>query len=127
MKYCRYILEVSKKAPNNSLYGDTGRFPLSISAILGFNKYWHRVANISESDNKLLYTTYCENVTKNSMWFQSVTRLLEHANLNAAEACRLILNSLTRKVVTYLKKEFIKGWKTDLFDDSRKSNSGNKF
>ena len=93
---------------------------------MAFLKYWHRIANFRESENKLLYNAFCENVKGNSTWFQSITKLLDMVNVKAEHAMKNNVKLIIRKVQMFFKEAFVNGWKQELFDDSRKGNFGNK-
>ena len=54
---------MNKKAPNIGVYGDTGRFPITIDAATNFVKYWHRLADLKEESANILYYVYKENKT----------------------------------------------------------------
>ena len=59
LRYCRSVHAVSKKAPNIGIYGETGRCPLAIDAVLNSVKYWCRLQNIRNKDS-LIYCAYNE-------------------------------------------------------------------
>ena len=61
LKYCRFVLGVDKRAPNIGIYGKTGRFPIFISSVTLYVKYWHRLAR--DEKHVLLYNAYMDNMT----------------------------------------------------------------
>ena len=127
LKFCRYILGVNRKAPNIGIYGDTGRFPVTMHIAINVAKYWHRLYNLNESTNKLLHCGYLENVTNKwpKSWFLNVQNMLHVANceMNVGNKARaLLINSLK----TNLKETFSNEWENELFCDRRKNNHGNK-
>ena len=51
VKFCKFILEVNKRAVNLVVKGELGRFPVSFSCIMQAFKYW---CHLQESSNSLL-------------------------------------------------------------------------
>jgi hypothetical protein len=96
-----------------------------MSAAIDFIKYWHRLANLDASSN-LLRNAYQENLVNKNAWYQSVKNLLDKINLDLTNAAKLARNSVTNKLLTYLRDDFKVGWETELFNDTRKGNFGNK-
>ena len=125
MKFSRFVLGVNKKAPNIGIYGDTGRFPVCLDAIIAFVKFWHRVANAGE-DNKLLYNAYKDSITEQNLWYQSISNLLNRVNLTPIVAARRNVSFITSKIISLMKNDFIDGWKSELLNDTRIGNFGNK-
>jgi hypothetical protein len=129
LKYCRYILGVNRFATKIGLYGETGRFPIGITNITLFIKYWYRVSNCKESPDNLLYNAFAENTKLNSSWYKSVCNLLKKVNMNLSES--KMRNKSKHFIVAELydiyKAAFIDGWKKQLFNDVRRNDvEGNK-
>jgi hypothetical protein len=123
LKFLRYTLGVNKRALNVAVYGDSGRYPLILSAVLDYVKYWHRVAN---TDNKLLSNAYQHSVINNNTWYQNIKKLLHKINLTIESAAKQKLKMILNKILAYMQEEFKSGWKTELNNDTRKGSFGNK-
>ena len=115
LKFCRYTLGVNRHAPTISIYGDTGRFPITYNAALGFMKYWYRLANINKSENSPLYNAYKENIevcSNANSWASSVKYMLslicgkgENVNIfNLKRSCNYFLNKFKSVFKNCLKK-----------------------
>ena len=117
MKYCRIVLGVNKKAPNIGIYGETGRFPLSLKAVCNFIKFWHRSANID--NNTLLHHAYVKNCHRTDVnsWVNNVEKMLNKLNLSLPEAKELNILKITRNLSVSLKNEYVLKWKDTLFHD----------
>ena len=126
MKFCRYILGVNRKAPNIGIYGDSGSFPLCISRIIAFVKYWYRLETMNSQENQVLYNTYMNNTNENSIWYQSVCNILESIGETCNSARIKRFDILKKKILNKFTSDFIKGWYNELHNDNRKGNFGNK-
>ncbi len=121
IRFCRFALGVSKKAPNIGIYGETGRYPLAIESILNTIKYWHRLQNIHEST--LVHQAFNEMKHSNleNSWFATVQSLLTRSNIKHDMAVKQVIKSIK----TELQGQFLSFWKKKLFDDTNKA-GGNK-
>ena len=130
LKFCKYTLGVSKRDANVGIYGDTGRIPIAFNAATFFMKYWYRVANVTKEENALLYSAYCENKLNNKLsmgWYSNVKYMLNMiAEEVDMESEPKNCNYFVRKLQATLKKEFVNGWKQELFDDRCNKQYGNK-
>ena len=128
IKYCRFILGVNKKAPNLGVYGDTGRYPMSISATISVLKYWHRLINIHSDNFSILHNAYLCNLNEcdiKQSWSSHIRNMLEFLSLNNSKYTQSKA-FYTNILHTKLKEIFTAGWKKELFSDTRKKNHGNK-
>lgn len=122
IKYCRSVLSVSKKAPNIGIYGETGRFPLAIDAVVSSIKYWLRIENlegtqslISNAYNEMQSIENCDNT-----FYHNMKYFVAKYNIN---------NALSPKYICYkvrqaLNENYIQYWKDKLFENPVKY--GNK-
>ena len=56
-KFLKFVLNINKFASNHGLRAELGRFPLSICTDLKTVKYWHRLENMTMSnDSNSIYT-----------------------------------------------------------------------
>ena len=127
LKQLRYSLGVNKKAPKLALYGETGRYPLLVEALVRTVKYYLRLSDLSSEGNELVHNAFLENQhlqSKNS-WFNNVKSLLQRvgipSNSNSIDSSMVI-----KRVRSYLVSDFIKGWKNELLNDTRNRCHGNK-
>ena len=58
MKFCKYILGVKKQTPNCAIYGELGRYPLSIICLERSLKYWIEILNNPHSPMFRLFILY---------------------------------------------------------------------
>ena len=84
LKFCKYILGVSKRASNLATMGELGRYPLMINCIVKVYKYLHHV--ITKDRETLLYQAYIENLSatnnKKFIWLECIYNITEDLNLN---------------------------------------------
>lgn len=125
LKYCRFILGVNKRAPNLAIYGDTGRFPILVSTVAQFVKFWHRLAQMDEK-NELLHTAYIYNMSENTEYKKTIMKLLDLVKIPITRAKLMSCTRLVYTVTRKLEECFKIGWHQELYDDSRRGNYGNK-
>ena len=126
LRFCRYTLGVSRRAPNTGLLGETGRLPLSVEAAVNSVKFLYRIMEMP--DCSYLYAAYTEiiNMGTSGSWLQSIVKILEKStvgipDLHNANCGKEIINTIKRD----MSEEFIKQWKSELFNDRGNAN-GNK-
>ena len=121
IRFCRFALGVSKKAPNIGILGETGRYPLAIESVINTVKYWHRLQKVHESS--LIHKAYKEMKHANSenSWYGAVESLLTKSNIT----CDIAIKHLIKSIKAELQGQFLTFWKNKLFDDRNKPN-GNK-
>ena len=129
LKFCRFALGVSKKAPNTGIYGETGRKPLHFEPLINMIKYWHRLNNCTE---KLIYQALQENkilnAQKQNCWLKKLLELAKtlkigviSPDISKEEMFRLIRN-LRVKLIS----NFNQNWKADLTSNRPNATFGNK-
>ena len=72
------FLNVSVRTPNIMVYGDTGRFPVSVNATIRSVKYWLKILRMDEL--RLPYQVYkmmLKNVDGRNSWARKVKRVLQ--------------------------------------------------
>lgn len=123
LKFCRFVLGVNNRAPNLSIYGDTGRFPIYVSELKSYVKYWFR---LKESNNPLLYNAYMFNQVEDSSWWKSITNLLKVCDLTLVKALRMRTSQIVKYIIDKFKLYFKEGWFLELSNDVRNKCYGNK-
>ena len=123
LRFLRFILGVNRKAPNIAIYGDTGRYPMSIDAIVLHIKYWYRILQTNTGD--LLQEAYIESTKMNNSWLLGVKKILKFSNLSMEKARKMKLSTLCKMVKSRCRIIYIDGWKEELLNDKRHK-GGNK-
>ena len=85
-KFCKFIFGVSKYSHNMPVYGELGRYPLSIKIKQRMVRYWTRILKSSEYKlNKVMYTSlynlHCKNVHL-SPWIRYVSSIFQNSGSN---------------------------------------------
>ena len=85
-KFCKFIFGVSKYSHNMPVYGELGRYPLSIKIKQRMVRYWSRILKSSEYKlNKVMYTIlynlHCKNVHL-SPWIRYVSSIFQNCGIN---------------------------------------------
>ncbi len=85
-KFCRYTLGVHKKTTLDAIYGETGRYPLSINIITNILTYWNRICTHVSQPNSLLSTVLYQNISLandgKQSWALSVFYILDCLGLD---------------------------------------------
>ena len=126
LKFCRFILGVNRRTPIAGIYGDTGRYPMYISALTAFVKYWHRLSKCDEKQS-LLYHAFIHNNNNNTQWRRDVNKCLNIGGLQDKDVKKYSVTKIVKTIVQKCKFEFREGWKAELLNDVRRNkNHGNK-
>jgi len=116
----KQFLNVSSRAPNIMVYGDTGRFPLYINATLRSIKYWLKVLKMEEHRFPFKAYQMLKGIKKGHTWASKIRDVLtEHGfenvwNEQGASNEIDFLKSLRQQLIN----SFNSKWK----DDLRRSN-----
>ena len=124
VKFCKYLLQVHKKATNAAVLGELGRFPLYVKVFKHVVKYWHRLAGMPENsilraaanESKNLYLSH------QPSWIGGIEALLASSDLGKYfnEPSTISGNNLAECVSKRAKDEFIEYWKGQI-DPTRNS------
>ena len=128
LKYLRFSLGVSKKAPKLAVYGETGRYPLLLEAILNSIKYLQRLTNLSENSNALLRKAFeeCKKLKSTKSWYSNLYELLHLAGIPINELGIQNTRGIILEIKRFIQNNFFRSWRDELFCDSRSGEHGNK-
>ena len=123
LKFLRYTLGVNKYAPILGLYKEAGRYPIYISSVIMYIKFWYRLTDYKEG---LLYEAYMENQNLRSIWWKDINNLLNMINCCPDENIKS-KQLITKLLNNFLTLTFREGWYKQLYNDTRKdAEEGNK-
>ena len=75
---CKKLLSVRKQTPNCLIYGEMGRFPLSIESKLRAIKYWFKIRKMDENRlPRLAYTRELTEIKNSHNWSAGIKSILE--------------------------------------------------
>ena len=120
IKFMRYAIGINKRSPNFSIYGETGRFPLSIDLLCNSLKYYNRLLDMDEGS--ILHCCLLENMKfkQKDTWITNIKLLCNNSMVQLGKK-HLQINQIRQ----HLQNMFKDWWKNKLFDDKGKEN-GNK-
>ena len=76
------FLNVSVKTPNIMIYGDTGRYPLSVNATMRVAKYWVKILGMEENRlPKRVYRMLLQNIDYEYNWTYKLRSMLRENGL----------------------------------------------
>ena len=83
IKFCKYILQISKRATNAAVMGELGRYPLCLEVLLNMVKFWFR---LSEQTDSLIKEAFEESKTtlniNKDCWYGSIKSIFEYFDIN---------------------------------------------
>ena len=80
LRFLRYLLGVKKQTPNNAVYGEFGRLPLSVICKQRSLKFW---CKIMSNINSPLYDSYWDqcNTINTNCWAKKINSIIDHLGL----------------------------------------------
>lgn len=130
IKLCKYLLNVNKRASNDAVRGELGRYPLYIKAIEQMIKYWIRLNN-NTTINPLLYEAFCCNKImaeeNQHCWASNIKFILKETNLEHFWTAPKVPCFIAHKIRKLLKIKYKRSWENKLAKDDRQNpNDSNK-
>ena len=81
LRFCRYILGEKKATPNCAVYGELGRYPLSIICKERALKYWCKLIQNDNCYTYILYNKFC--ITRNGpSWAGKINLIIDTLGLS---------------------------------------------
>ena len=77
IKFCKYILGVRKQTSNYAVYGELGRFPLSVIAKERSLKFWLKIMGNVNSPVNSMYIDILNNVNGNC-WAKRISNMIDN-------------------------------------------------
>ena len=122
LKFCKHILKLKTSTPNFMVFGEVGRFPLSINIKVRMIGFWTKM--IESSHNKLSCKLFqiCNNY--NTQWSNCIKNIFEECNLvHIFENQEFINVKWLKSCIFYtLKNKFISDWKNEVFNSPKGTN-----
>ena len=124
LKFCKYILGVNKSTPNFMVYGELGRYPLSISIKMRMITFWANIvnSNISKLSGILYRLAYFNHNTKSIPipWLSFIEKTLNECGLCNVYSCSQVnVLSLKHAVKQILCDQYLQKWNSDKLNSSR--------
>ena len=109
----KQFMNVHVKTPNVMIYGDTGRYPLSVNATIRLVKYWLKILRMDEERlPKRIYRMLIKNIDHSNNWEHKVRTLLRESNLEYFWVRQEVQNDS-------LFNKFKEQWSNELFNSER--------
>ena len=118
MKFCKYILGVKKQTPNCAIYGELGRYPLSIICLERSLKYWIKILNNPHSP---MFRLYMEQTMRNNkkLWGNCIGTKLEQLGygylLEYFDPSINVLSLMKRRI----RDQYIQEWEMNVNNASK--------
>ncbi len=130
LRWCKYILGVHSKSSNLAVTSDLGRYPLFTDIFTGMVKFWLRLQNYDK--NSLLYDSYVSNISLmtsgDQCWLSNIRKIIDKVDLSNCFDINgnIKHNSVINSCKSFVKHTYEKQFHSDLFNDKRTQNEGNK-
>ncbi len=116
LKFCKHILRLKTSTPSYMVYGETGRFPLSVSVKIRMLSYWGKL--VTEQCSKLasvVYNVFIDGYRNNSLyspWISSIEELLNDTGFSNVFRTHEFpsVDWLIRAVKLRLQDQYIQQW-----------------
>ena len=125
LRFCKLILNLKQTTPNSIIYGELGRFPISLTVKMRMIKFWCRLVNgeeekISSILYKLLFV-YFENYGFESKWLKFVKSIFDNCGLSNVWRSQSHFSTewIENCVELRLKDQFKQEWSSDIFNSSK--------
>ena len=77
IRFLKYLLGVKNQTPTFAIYGETGRFPLSVICKEKSIKFWLKIMKNNELPISHMYQDLCNNVNK-KCWASRLNSIIDH-------------------------------------------------
>ena len=120
LKFMKHILKVKTSTCSNMVYGELGRYPISISVKKRLIGYWARLIESKESKlSKIMYNCLLNLFNTGvfvSPWVSQVKQILDDCGLSYIWLTQKFSNTdwLKRTVEQRLKDQFLQKWRSEL-------------
>ena len=120
LKFCKYILNLNNSTPNYMVYGELGRYPLSINIKVRMVTFW---ANMIYS-NKLCTKLYALLQNIDSPWMKCIKNIFDECGLSYVWLNHSFYNVHWLKTTVYniLYDQFVQKWHSDIFNSPKALN-----
>ena len=124
LKFCKYALCVHKSTPNSMVYGELGRYPLSISVKLRMLTFWANVIHCNTSKlTGILYLLASRNHNINAIrspWISFIKGILDECGLCNIYSCTQVnVLWLKHTVKRILCDQYLQKWNSEKCNSSR--------
>lgn len=95
LRFCKFILGVKSQTPNDAVYGELGRLPLSVICKERSLKFWIKLMKNVDSPPYNMYVDLCNNVNS-ACWSSKINSIIDHLGFT------YVRNFLTQMLITIL-------------------------
>lgn len=123
--FLKRILKVKSSTPNVMLYGDLGRFPISLSIKKRAIGFWYEIVSGENKLSSLLYKVVFHDYTHNIYnykWLAFVKSIFDQCGLSYVWQNQFFSGSKTlllNKLDAVLKSQFVQNWHADLYSSNK--------
>lgn len=129
LKFLKHILCLKSSTPNYMVYGETGRFPLSVIVFTRMVSYWCKLISNTCTNTSIINILYryllnqTENTTSTNPWIDCIRHVFNSCGLSNVWHSQF-LNIVNQKWVSAavkqrLQDQFIQKWHADINNSSK--------
>ena len=128
LDFLRVILKMKSNTPLVMVYGEFGRFPLSIQVKVRMVKFWAKI--LTGKNSKISFKMYLlllylhRNNIHSCKWILCIEKILQDVGLNYIWLSNVVndVNWLCKEVQERLQMQYVRVWHTTVFESSKCSN-----
>ncbi len=126
LRYCKYILHLNNSTYKNMVYGELGRYPLSLKIKVRSVVFWRNLLKedqpkLSTVMYKLMYQLDAVGVYS-SPWLTNIRNILNEAGLSymwQSQICTDSIQNLKYQLKTRLQDQFLQTWSSEISNSSK--------
>jgi hypothetical protein len=127
LKFCKYILNVKQSTPDYMVYGELGRFPLSILVKVRQIKFWGKIikpdSKLVNIVYKVMYSLQDINVNYKFKLLQTVKQIFQETGMSyvwlAQNVNQMDVNYLANEVKLILTDQFKQTWRSSATNSTK--------
>jgi hypothetical protein len=109
IKFYKYVLGVKKQTPNCAVYGELGKFPLSILCKERSLKFWNKIVNNQHSPIYSMYLDQCVN-GNNKCWARQAHTIINELGFSYLLDNYNVISDFSLIFKQRLRDQFIQNW-----------------
>ena len=123
--FMKHILNVKRSTPHVMLYGDLGRFPLSITVKKRMISFWYKLTENGFNLSSILYKVFLNDSIRNNNvygWLQHVKTILDECGLSYVWYNQTFAGSssaLANLVENSLKAQYLQTWSSNVNESAK--------
>ena len=113
IKFLKYLLGVKKQTPNSAVYGELGRFPLSVLCKERSIKFWIKIMSSQASPIFNIYMDQCATIN-GACWAKRINSIIDHLGFNEIRVNFDPEANYVSKFKQRIRDHFVQEWNAEI-------------